>query len=171
MFNTQVIENIKNRLISLKQRICVAESVTAGLLQAALASAENASEFFEGGITAYNIDQKVKHLGIDKEEGDKCNCVSSKISDQMAIGVCRLFDCEWGVSITGYATPVPEAGHRLYAYFAICNNGEIVMSERINLEGKEAEEAQLEYVNVILEKFEKILVAESTSPSALKMRG
>ena len=54
----QVIDQIKNILIDRGETIAVAESLTSGHLQVALASAENASEFFQGGITVYNLGQR-----------------------------------------------------------------------------------------------------------------
>lgn len=53
--NDPVRDHIKTILIERKQTVAVAESVTAGLLQVRLSLAENAREFFQGGITAYNV--------------------------------------------------------------------------------------------------------------------
>ena len=44
--------------------LVVAESVTAGNLQALIASVSGASAYFEGGITTYNLEQKVTHLTL-----------------------------------------------------------------------------------------------------------
>ena len=54
LYDEEVINQIKEWLTAHKQTIAVAESVTAGHLQAALSSAVEASKFFQGGITAYN---------------------------------------------------------------------------------------------------------------------
>jgi nicotinamide-nucleotide amidase len=59
MFNSKNIQQIADLLTSQGQSIAVAESVTAGLLQNAFSSAERASEFFEGGMTVYNIKSKI----------------------------------------------------------------------------------------------------------------
>jgi nicotinamide-nucleotide amidase len=91
MFDSKAINTIRDTLIERKESLSVAESVTSGFLQASLATAEKALQFFEGGITTYNINQKVKHLHIDKEKGEACNCVSEEIANEMAKGVCRLF--------------------------------------------------------------------------------
>jgi nicotinamide-nucleotide amidase len=152
-FDKETIDTIRQSLLDTNERVAAAESVTAGFLQAALASAENASTFFQGGITAYNIDQKVRHLDIDRSLGEACNCVSSAIAEQMANGVVRLFRCEWGIAVTGYATPVPESGNRVYCHYAICHYGRVVAVDRIDLHNNEAEDAQLQFVNVILAKF------------------
>jgi PncC family amidohydrolase len=116
-----------------------------------------ASEFFQGGITAYNIDQKVRHLGIDRKKGEACNCVSGETANEMALGVCRLFECDWGISSTGYATPVQESGFKLFAFFSICKKDQIMLSDKIGLDNVEPEEAQLIYVNRIVENFQQLL--------------
>src|ERR1044071_6003051 len=130
MFNDGDIERIKENLIKRNEKLSVAESVTAGFMQAAMASAELALQFFEGGITVYNINQKVRHLHIDRKKGEECNCASQQTADEMAKGVCRLFETDWGISVTGYATAVPESDFKLFAYFSICKGNEIKVSER-----------------------------------------
>jgi len=152
-FDSPSVDHIRDHLIARNQNVAVAESVTAGFLQAALASADKAMNFFEGGVTAYNIDQKVRHLDIDRQLGTACNCVSEEIAKQMANGVIRLFKSNWGISVTGYATPVPESNHQLFAYYAIGNQEGILESQRILLQKQTAEEAQLQYVNYILKRF------------------
>ena len=49
-----LIISIKDILIEDGKTLTVAESVTAGLLQAALSLALGASQLFQGGITVYN---------------------------------------------------------------------------------------------------------------------
>jgi nicotinamide-nucleotide amidase len=153
MFDSESLEKIREHLITYKLKLAVAESVTAGFMQAAFASAEQASEFFEGGITAYNIDQKVRHLGIDRKKGEQCNCVSAETASQMAAGVIKMFESDYGISVTGYATPVPESGNNLYAFFCVRNREKIIIEGKINAEGLQPEAAQLKYVNEIIGTF------------------
>jgi PncC family amidohydrolase len=153
MFDANTIEAVKQELLAKKQTLSVAESVTAGFLQAAIATAALALQFFEGGITTYNINQKVKHLNIDRKTGEQCNCVSEVTANEMASGVSRLFDTDWGIAVTGYATAVPESNNKLFAYFAICFRGKIVTTQRMDLNNEKPEEAQLKYVDIILKSF------------------
>ena len=106
-YDDKIIEDIKNLLIRRGQTIAVAESLTSGHLQVALASAQNASKFFQGGITAYNLGQKARHLKIEPIHAENCNCVSEKVASQMALNVVDLFSTDWSIGITGYAAPVP----------------------------------------------------------------
>jgi nicotinamide-nucleotide amidase len=81
--------------------LAVAESLTAGHVQARVASISGASTFFRGGVTAYSIEEKVKLLGVDAAAATRVNCVSVEIAEQMARGVCALFGSDVGVATTG----------------------------------------------------------------------
>jgi PncC family amidohydrolase len=151
------IDRIRTYITSRQEHLAIAESVTSGLLQAAFSTAQDATLFFEGGITAYNINQKVRHLHIDKTHAEKCNCVSAKTADEMALGVCQLFKSEWGIAITGYASPVKESNFELFAYFSISHNGKIRLSKKVDLRNQETTEVQLEYVYTVLAEFEKLI--------------
>lgn len=87
--------------------LAAAESLTCGRVQAAVGSISGASNFFLGGITAYSLDEKVRHLGVARAAAKKVNCVSAGVAEQMARGVCELFGSDVGVATTGYAEPSP----------------------------------------------------------------
>jgi nicotinamide-nucleotide amidase len=91
-----------------RRTLAVAESVTCGRIQARVGEISGASEFFLGGITAYTLDEKVRHLGVSRAAARKVNCVSAAVAAEMARGVCRLFGSDIGTAITGYAEPAPQ---------------------------------------------------------------
>ncbi|MBC7367950.1 MAG: CinA family protein [Undibacterium sp.] len=93
-----------------KLTLAVAESVTAGHVQARIAAVPGASGFFLGGVTAYTLEQKVKLLGVNRAAAKKANCVSAAVAEEMALGVCGLFGADVGVATTGYAEPAPGDG-------------------------------------------------------------
>jgi nicotinamide-nucleotide amidase len=158
MFNKKNIKNLARNLFYKKQTIAVAESVTAGYLQAALASAENASFFFQGGITAYNIKQKYTHLHIQLEHAIACNCVSEQLAAEMAVSVCKLFSTDWGIAITGYASPIPEQHmEKLFACFAIAFKKNIVLTKTIEADIKPTCQVQVEYVNAVIEQLLEVM--------------
>ena len=90
--------------------LAVAESVTCGRLQARIGAISGASQFFVGGLTAYTIAQKVRHLGVDRAQAEHVDAVSPEIAGQMARGVCAFFGSDLAVATTGYAEPAPERG-------------------------------------------------------------
>lgn len=90
--------------------LAAAESLTCGRVQARVGEISGASTFFRGGITAYTLDQKVRHLGVNRAAARRVNAVSAEVAAQMARGVCALFDSDLGVATTGYAEPAPGTG-------------------------------------------------------------
>ena len=151
MYDTHLLNEIKESMVARGQSIAVAESVTSGHLQAALSSAELASKFYQGGITVYNLGQKCRHLNIDPIKCENADCVSQEIAIDMAREVCKLFTSNWGIGITGYATPMPEKNiSEPFAFFAIVLNGEVVASRKVFAKQNETAEVQLFYVQTIL---------------------
>jgi competence/damage-inducible protein CinA C-terminal domain len=110
--------------------LAVAESLTAGNLQAAVTSVSGASGFFLGGVTAYSLEQKVRLLGVERGLAEATNCVAREVAEQMARGVCELFGAEVGAATTGYAEASAEAGVAVpFAWWAVAwkNGGNFVM--------------------------------------------
>lgn len=144
--------------------LAVAESVTCGRLQAEIGSISGASEFFLGGITAYTIAQKVRHLGVDRDEAARVECVSDAVARQMARGVCTLFGSDVGAATTGYAeAPAPD--RQPFAHWAIARrNGDdwVLRSGRIGCLGMARDRVQRMIARVVLAE----LVAELRSARA-----
>jgi nicotinamide-nucleotide amidase len=102
--------------------LAAAESLTCGRVQAAIGGVSGASNYFLGGITAYALDQKVRHLGVSRAAAKKVNSVSADIAEQMASGVCSLFGSDLGVATTGYAEPSPaDRVAEPFAYWAVAH--------------------------------------------------
>src|ERR1700712_5984516 len=129
IYNEETINAIKDILVDREETLAVAESVTAGHLQAAFSAGIDASKYFQGGITAYNIGQKARHLHIDPILGNKVNCVAVKIAHTMAIEVAKMFSSDYGIGITGYASIVPECEEEgLFAFFSLAYKQEVVLT-------------------------------------------
>lgn len=156
--NKGLADKIGEALTGFKQTIAVAESVTSGHLQACLSLADKALDFFQGGITAYNIGQKTKHLGVNPIHALATNCVSEKIAGDMAKNIALAFNSDWGVGITGYASPVPEKNiEELFACFAITRHHQIILSETVTAIKQPPLNVRLFYSKVVLEKLLTIL--------------
>jgi nicotinamide-nucleotide amidase len=144
-----------------EETIAVAESVTSGLLQLAFSTAERALEFYQGGITTYNLGQKSRHLLINPVHAVACNCVSEKVAADMALNICKLFTSDWGIGITGYASPVPESGNKLFAYYAIAWHAAVIKAKRIEAEKNTPLNVQLLYARSLLKDFSMHLTSYS----------
>jgi nicotinamide-nucleotide amidase len=90
--------------------LAVAESLTCGRLQARIGAISGASDFFLGGITAYTLTQKVRHLGVDRGQAEPVAAVSPEVAGQMARGACAFFGSDLALATTGYAEPAPACG-------------------------------------------------------------
>ena len=130
-----------------RRTLAVAESVTCGRLQGRIGRISGASDFFLGGITVYSLDQKSRHLGVDRTAAQAVNGVSSAVADQMARGVCQLFDADFGVATTGYAesSALPAVAEP-FAWWAVARRGPegrfTVRSGRIDAPGLSRIDAQ-----------------------------
>ena len=146
-------------IIRKKNTVAIAESVTSGNIQAALSLATNAISFYQGGITVYNIGQKCRHLLIEPTHAIECNCVSQKVSNEMAIGVAGMFSADIGIGITGYASPVPEEKIKnLFAYVSVSKHGKIILSKKITGAKGSPHEAQLFFTKQVLKLLPSLLV-------------
>ena len=158
MYNQKIIDQISAKLIHRNESVAVAESVTSGHLQAALSLGENARQFFQGGVTTYNIGQKTRLLDVEPIHASSCNCVSGQVADEMARHIAELFISAWGIAITGYATPVPECDiNSLFAHYAIYYRGKLLLANKITSQLKNVSEVQIDYVNKILVDFLSVI--------------
>jgi len=157
LFDKNLLTRIGKYLKRKEETIAVAESVTAGMLQYAFSNIPDATDFFQGGLTAYNVAQKFKHLQVEPIHALSVNCVSPLVAEQMAIQVCRIFGAHWGIGITGYATPVPESGKKLFAYFAITYKEKVRLKGILRSDKKNPPEVQLQYTQALLKKLSTLL--------------
>jgi nicotinamide-nucleotide amidase len=147
-----VTNQIGELLIRRHESIAVAESVTAGLVQYTLAAVENASLFFQGGLTAYNLGQKARHLHIEPIHAIACNCVSENVAAEMAINVCELFQSDWGLSVTGYAAPVQESDNKLFAFISVAAHGKLLFVRKIISPTQAPPRVQQLYLSELMQK-------------------
>lgn len=119
--------------------LAVAESLTSGHVQARVGAISGASNFFLGGMTAYTLEQKVRHLGVDRAAAAAVDCVSPQVAEQMARGVAILFGADLGLATTGYAEPAADQGVVApYAWWALAHHtaaGWQMMHRRVDFPG------------------------------------
>ena len=151
LYNEYLINDLRNILLERNETIAVAESVTSGNIQAALSIGADASKYFQGGMTLYNIGQKVRHLNVEPIEAQGSNCISRKVSTTMALEIAKKFTSDFGVSITGYASIVPENEEDgLYAFVAASYKGNIIINEKVTTGKDRLFDIQVDYTNQVL---------------------
>jgi PncC family amidohydrolase len=90
--------------------VAVAESMTGGLLAAALADLPESSQRFLGGVVSYRTDKKMDLLGIPEDVIATDGVVSEPAARLMAEGARRLFRAGVAISVTGVAGPQSQEG-------------------------------------------------------------
>jgi nicotinamide-nucleotide amidase len=98
------------RLTERGQTLAVAESLTGGLLAAAVVDVPGASAVLRGGVVAYATDLKHDLLGVDADLLAREGAVHPEVAAQMATGVRTRLGATWGLATTGVAGPEPQDG-------------------------------------------------------------
>src|SRR5687767_6918198 len=150
-----MIELKRLMLESPRLTLAAAESITCGRVQARVGEISGASNFFLGGITAYTLDEKVRHLAVDRRAARRVNCVSAAVAEAMARGVCMLFKSDIGVATTGYAEPSADDNVRdPFAWWALVHRrrGKFVelRSGRVECPGVSRVDAQMIVADAVL---------------------
>jgi len=102
------LDAVVHRLLAERNAtVAVAESLTGGLLAAALTAAPGSSATFRGGLTAYATDVKGSDLGVDEALLAAEGPVDPDVARQMASGVRERFGATYGLATTGVAGPEP----------------------------------------------------------------
>jgi nicotinamide-nucleotide amidase len=90
--------------------IATAESLTGGLVAAALTSVPGSSAAFRGGVVAYATDLKAAILGVPDDLLERHGAVHPEVAEAMAEGTRARLWASIGVATTGVAGPDPAEG-------------------------------------------------------------
>jgi nicotinamide-nucleotide amidase len=104
------VDDLVERLIRSRRSVAVAESLTGGLVMAALTSVPGASATVRGGVVAYATQVKREVLGVDGDLLDSVGAVDGEVAMQMADGVRETIGADFGVATTGVAGPDGQDG-------------------------------------------------------------
>jgi nicotinamide-nucleotide amidase len=110
-------EDLVARLTATGQTVAVAESLTGGLVAAALTEVAGASAVVRGGVLAYATDLKGQVLGVDAALLARVGPVDPDVAEQMARGVRSLMGATYGLATTGVAGPDPVDGKAVGTVF------------------------------------------------------
>lgn len=93
------------------ETVAAAESLTGGLVAAALTDVPGSSNVFRGGVVAYATELKAQVLGVDVAMLKRHGPVYAPVASAMAEGVRQRLGATFGVATTGVAGPGPQDGH------------------------------------------------------------
>jgi nicotinamide-nucleotide amidase len=123
MSQREVAAEIIGRLTARGQTAAVAESLTGGLLAAALTTVPGASAAFRGGVVAYATDLKSTILGVPADLLERYGAVHPDVATAMAAGVRRLMAATFGAATTGVAGPDPSDGQPVGTVYIAVSSG------------------------------------------------
>ncbi len=124
--------------------LAVAESLTGGLVQERLAEVPGASDWFAGGVVAY--DSAVKRKLLDVPDGP---VVSEAAAEQMARGVRELLGADVGLSTTGVAGPGKQEGQSPGTVWLGMALGDDVSAVLVMLPGGRQQVRQLSAISLL----------------------
>lgn len=111
--STQVVQTALDAGLT----VATAESLTAGLVSAAIADVPGASGVLQGGVVAYRNSVKAKLLGVPDDLLASAGSVDGGVAAAMAGGVREACGADIGVSTTGVAGPDPHDGKSVGTVF------------------------------------------------------
>ncbi|MCE7007539.1 CinA family protein [Kibdelosporangium philippinense] len=92
------------------ETVATAESLTAGLVAAALTTVPGSSAVVRGGFVVYATDLKWGLAGVDPELLAARGAVDPDVAVQLATGARDRCGATWGIGLTGVAGPDPQDG-------------------------------------------------------------
>ncbi|MEM9325981.1 MAG: competence/damage-inducible protein A [Bacteroidota bacterium] len=85
--------------------VATAESCTGGMVAGTLVSIPGSSDYFVGGVVAYDNRIKMQVLGVSKQTLEAHGAVSGPVVQEMAMGVRKKFQTSVGIATSGVAGP------------------------------------------------------------------
>jgi nicotinamide-nucleotide amidase len=122
------------------QSLATAESLTGGLLGAAITAVPGASAAYVGGAIAYATLMKHRLAGVDAELLATQGPVSERTAVALAAGIREATDADWAVATTGVAGPTSQDGHEPgEVWVGIVGPGAAARAVRYDFTGDRAE--------------------------------
>jgi PncC family amidohydrolase len=108
------VEDVAAELVELllahRHTLATAESLTGGLVGAAVTAVPGCSAVYRGGVVSYATDLKAQLLDVDARLLDEVGPVHPAVARAMADGAARRLGADYAVATTGVAGPSPQGG-------------------------------------------------------------
>jgi PncC family amidohydrolase len=148
--------------------LVLAESCTAGLVPALLASVPGISDYLCGSMVAYRAECKRDWLGIDPDEIEQHSAVSPAVSRQLATTVLqRTPIADYSAAVTGHLGPdaPPALDGRIFIAVARRHDGRVELHDEADFQLVAAERTarQLEAAQLVLRTLIKTVSADSST--------
>lgn len=101
----QIIATLRPR----GQSLATCESLTGGLVAAAITDVAGSSDVFRGGLVTYATELKVALAHVAQETA-AAGVVTEQTATEMALGAQTVCGADWAIATTGVAGPGPSDG-------------------------------------------------------------
>lgn len=144
------------------ESVACAESLTGGLVCAALVDVPGASAVVRGGVVAYATDLKASLLGVDPEVLRQQGAVDPEVALQLAAGAAERLGAQWGLGTTGVAGPGPSDGVAQGTVFvAVSGPGQAQAVVELQLVGSRRQIRQ-DSTHAVLRLLEQLLMSDDS---------
>lgn len=99
----KIVLEIQQRMVAAGLTLATAESCTGGGIAKEITRVSGSSNYYKGGLVAYQDYIKEKFLGVSAEDISKYDVVSEPVVRQMVQGACKMFGTDYAIGSTGYA--------------------------------------------------------------------
>lgn len=114
----QTLDGVVHEALAARgETVAVAESLTGGLLAAALTTRAGASETFRGSVVVYATDLKESLAGVPADVLATDGPVSASTAAALAAGARDRLGADWGLAVTGVAGPTEQDGQPVGTVF------------------------------------------------------
>jgi nicotinamide-nucleotide amidase len=131
-------QRLHEALAARGETVAAAESLTAGLFCATLATVPGASATLRGGAVVYATDLKTSLAGVPADLLAAHGPVSGQTAAALAEGIRVRCAATWGVGLTGVAGPDPVDGHAPGRVYLGLSDGLLTVVHELDLPGDRA---------------------------------
>ena len=116
-------EHVGKLLVERGLTLATMESLTGGLLGDTITNVPGSSQYYRGGIVAYQTEMKIKY-GVSRGAIERHGAVSEETAIEMARAARRELGADVGIGVTGVAGPTEQEGRPVgAAYMAVAGAG------------------------------------------------
>ncbi|MBK9109336.1 MAG: CinA family nicotinamide mononucleotide deamidase-related protein [Saprospiraceae bacterium] len=124
-------EKIGQLLMNKASSLATAESCTGGLIAKKICAIPGASNYFKGGIVAYQYDIKEKILAVKHQTLETDGAVSENCVREMVLGALQIVESDFAIACSGIAGPdggTPEKP--VGTVWMACGNKEHIVAKK-----------------------------------------
>lgn len=133
-FENDSLESVVGDLLRNKQQtLSLAESCTGGNISKMITSVSGCSDYFKGSVIAYSNEIKQRMLLVENEKIEFYGAVSREVVEQMALGLTKKFNTDYGLATSGIAGPTGGTKEKpVGTVWIAVANAEKVISKKFN---------------------------------------